>query len=202
MIRYATRADSSIEIARLIHQTDDVFRHLFGRGEPALDRIRRLVESESNTLSYRNTAIFESSPGKVAGVMLAHTPSQDPRKLKNEDFHAVFSSRELLVLWLKSLFIMSLDDKSEIDGLYISNVSVNPNARGTGIGARLIEFAESRAVAEGHSSLWLDVAARNVGACRLYKQLGFEVNSERRVWFNGGTFLRMRKQIGLPLLRA
>jgi ribosomal protein S18 acetylase RimI-like enzyme len=197
MIRYATCTDSSLEIARLIYQTDGVYRYLFGRGEAALDRIRRLVENESNVLSYRNTAIFESTPGKVAGVMLAYVPSQETRNLKNEDFQDVFSSHELLVLWLKSLFLMSFDGKSEIDGLYISNVSVNPDARCAGIGEKLVSFAENRAFAEGHTSLWLDVAARNSGARRLFERLGFEVNSERRGWFNVVAFRRMKKQIGL-----
>jgi ribosomal protein S18 acetylase RimI-like enzyme len=202
MIRYATKDDASSDTARLVHQTDVVFRFLFGEGETAIFRIQRLIEGERNLLSYRNMAAFEAEPGKVAGVILAYAPALEARGAQNEDFHTVFSGWELFLLWLKSFAIGALDDKSEVDGLYISNVSVSPEARGLGIGAKLIAFAESRAFAEGHASMWLDVAASNVGARRLYERLGFEVNSELRVWCKPGRFLRMRKQIGLPQARA
>lgn len=201
MIRCATKEDASSDTARLVHETDVVFRFLFGEGEHALDRIQRLIDGERNVLSYRNMAVFDAEPGKVAGVILAYAPALQ-RGPQNEDFYTVFSGLELFVLWLKSFAIGALDDKSEIDGLYISNVSVSPEARGLGTGAKLIAFAESRAFAEGHASIWLDVAASNVGARRLYERLGFEVNSERRVWCKPGRFLRMRKQISLPQARA
>ena len=201
MIRCATKDDASSDTARLVHQTDVVFRFLFGEGETALYRIQRLIEGERNVLSYRNMAVFETEPGKVAGVILAYAPALQ-RGAQNEDFYTVLSGGELFVLWLKSFAIGALDDKSEVDGLYISNVSVSPEARGSGLGAKLMAFAESRAFAEGHASLWLDVAASNVGARRLYERLGFEVNSERRVWCKPGRFLRMRKQISLPQARA
>jgi ribosomal protein S18 acetylase RimI-like enzyme len=63
----------------------------------------------------------------------------------------------------------------EGSGQYLSRVTVAPEARGRGVGHRLVE--EIVRLADG-GDLWLHVAADNEGAIRLYRSLGFEFVSD------------------------
>jgi GNAT superfamily N-acetyltransferase len=53
-------------------------------------------------------------------------------------------------------------------------ISVVDEARGTGVGRRLMEALMQRAHAAGHAGLTLTVSERNPVALRLYEGLGFE----------------------------
>ena len=78
---------------------------------------------------------------------------------------------------------------------YITAVSVKPEARGRGVGARLLEDAVTRARAEGATSVTLDVDASNSGARRLYERHGFVVTGiSSSAWLMGGVRVqRMRR---------
>ena len=63
--------------------------------------------------------------------------------------------------------------------LLLENIAVHPSAQGSGLGRRLMEFAESQASARGHSRLALytnEVMFENLS---LYEHLGF-VEFDRR----------------------
>lgn len=56
---------------------------------------------------------------------------------------------------------------------YIQTVAVSPNARGQGIGTRLIHFAEQR-MFEVSPNVFMCVTDFNTDAQRLYERLGYE----------------------------
>ncbi len=56
---------------------------------------------------------------------------------------------------------------------YIQTVCVGPEARGRGIGALLLRFAEKRIFAES-PNIFMCVSSFNKGAQRLYKRLGYK----------------------------
>lgn len=194
-IRFARPTDSATDMARLILQTDEVFRFLFGVDPAAIGRMAGLVSAPFNVFSHRKTIVFESEAKQIIGILVAHAPSLEPPAGNDDDFSSVFTGWQLMRLWWRSLRIRALEDKSCIDGLYISNICVHEGARGLGIGAKLIAFIEHSARHTGYRSLWLDVAAGNDGARRLYERLGFVVQSERRVHVAPGRFHRMKKDL-------
>lgn len=65
----------------------------------------------------------------------------------------------------------------------ILTVGVRPEARGAGVGRRLVEAALASALSEGAGSVFLEVAEDNPAARRLYAGLGFEEVGRRRGYY-------------------
>ena len=57
---------------------------------------------------------------------------------------------------------------------WIETLSVDPRARGRGVGRLLLDRAESELAKDGISELGLDAIASNDGALRFYEREGFE----------------------------
>ena len=71
---------------------------------------------------------------------------------------------------------------------YINALGVQPEARGRGLGARLLAEADALARAAGLDAVSLIASDVNVGAIRLYERNGFEVVASRpKVGFEGWT---------------
>lgn len=62
-------------------------------------------------------------------------------------------------------------------GQYLSRIAVAPEARGQGVGKRLVETIVALA---GGGDVWLHVAADNAAAIRLYEALGFRFASDEQ----------------------
>jgi GNAT superfamily N-acetyltransferase len=79
-----------------------------------------------------------------------------------------------------------LEDTSE--GLLIDNIAVSAEARGTGLGRRLMAFAEDEARRHGHARLWLYTNEKMTENIALYTRLGYretrraEQDGHRRVF--------------------
>ena len=65
------------------------------------------------------------------------------------------------------------------DALYVNVVATLPEARGRGLGSRLMQAAEAIARAGGIDRLSLIVADANAGARRLYARLGYRQVASR-----------------------
>lgn len=79
---------------------------------------------------------------------------------------------------------------------YIMSVCVAPSARGAGIGAQLVAFAETRVHRES-PNLFLTVSSFNPRARALYERLGFEfVGTLKDFIIEGHDELLYRKTIG------
>jgi len=82
---------------------------------------------------------------------------------------------------------------------YIQTICVDAEARGSGIGTKLIEFAERRIFAET-PNVFLCVSSFNPRARALYERLGYQVVGELKDYLiAGASEILMRKTIG-PLL--
>jgi ribosomal protein S18 acetylase RimI-like enzyme len=195
MIRFATLEDDWMRLAKLVYETDNIIPFIFGKKDKALPQIKTLIEREDNSFSYKNILVFEDENKTIKGILVAYLPQQKNRKKEQEDYSQVFSILELIILWLKSLLLKSIENKSEIDGLYIQNISVDAIARGEGIGTQLMNYIEKWAVQQGCTSLWLDVAFDNSKAKKLYERQGFSEVSEHKILFSKNGFFRMRKSM-------
>ena len=79
---------------------------------------------------------------------------------------------------------------------YIQIVCVAPESRGSGIGTRLVRFAEERIFRET-PNVFLCVSSFNSGARRLYERLGYTLVGELSDYLvRGHSELLMRKTIG------
>ncbi len=195
MIRFATLRDDTQLLARLVYETDSIIPFLFGRAEVAILKIKALTERDDNVFSYKNILVYEGENQTIKGILLFYAPQQKNKKRENDAYSQVFSFIELIKLWFKSIFLKSIENKSEIDGLYIQNISVEASARGEGIGTKLINHTEEWASKQGFNSLWLDVAFDNPKAKKLYEKQGFSEVSKHHILFSNSGFLRMRKGI-------
>jgi len=198
MIRFATLRDNIHDLARLVYETDTIIPFLFGGADKAIQRIKELIEREDNVFSYKNIVVYEDDNQSIKGIILFYAPQQKNKKRENEDYSQVFTSFELLKLWFKTLILHSIDNKSEIDGIYIQNISVKASSRGEGIGTQLINHTKEWAREHGYTSLWLDVAFENHKAKKLYENHGFSEVSKHRILLSKSGFSRMKKN--LPVL--
>jgi [ribosomal protein S18]-alanine N-acetyltransferase len=79
---------------------------------------------------------------------------------------------------------------------YIQTVCVDANARGSGLGTRLVEFAERRIFTET-PNVFLCVSSFNPRARKLYERLGYELIGELTDYLiRGESEFLMRKTIG------
>lgn len=91
-----------------------------------------------------------------------------------------------------------LDLKGALVG-YLRTLCVAHEARGRGLGTRLVAFAEERIFRE-HPNVFLCVSSFNRGARRLYERLGYERVGELRDFIVAGhSEILMRKTLG-PLV--
>ncbi|HET7705709.1 MAG TPA: N-acetyltransferase [Thermoanaerobaculia bacterium] len=79
---------------------------------------------------------------------------------------------------------------------YIQIIAVSPEARSTGVGSQLIEFAERRIFSE-FPNVFLCVSSFNPRARALYERHGFELVGELKDYLvHGASEFLMRKTIG------
>lgn len=69
------------------------------------------------------------------------------------------------------------------DEAELANIAVIDEARGRGLGRRLLEAALDNAAAAGARAIYLEVRASNAPAQRLYEQTGFVRIGERRGYY-------------------
>ncbi len=72
------------------------------------------------------------------------------------------------------------------DELHILNLAVHPQARGLGIGRRLLRRAIREARSRGAQFAWLEVRRGNVAAYCLYRRAGFTEVGLRRNYYGRG----------------
>ena len=70
-----------------------------------------------------------------------------------------------------------------VDEAEVANVAVNPEARGRGVGARLLDEALDVARSRGVSAVYLEVRDSNTAARALYASRGFEQVGRRRRYY-------------------
>ncbi len=70
-------------------------------------------------------------------------------------------------------------DKANPAAAWLLSMWVAPEARGLGVGQRLIQAVARWAHSTGHTHMLLDVADDNSAAVRLYAQQGFEPTGEK-----------------------
>jgi ribosomal protein S18 acetylase RimI-like enzyme len=120
------------------------------------------VAQQSRRAQDGRWVVVDEGAGPVAGLMVLR-PAVDPWPA---DLSPIF--RPMLEL-----------EALAPDALYVNVVSVLPEARGRGLGTRLLRLAEVIARDEGRPRLSLVVGDANTGARRLYAQTGYRPLASR-----------------------
>ncbi len=69
----------------------------------------------------------------------------------------------------------------------IYSLAIAPEARGTGIGKELLEYAERLARKNNIPIITLEVSEKNVAAVNLYKKKGFQIEKTRAGYYADGS---------------
>jgi len=98
----------------------------------------------------------------------------------------------------RNLGFVLLDPQGLAGAPYIASIAVDPAFQGQGIGARLVQFAETRYAGRARF-MFLCVSSFNVRARRLYERLGYECVSELTDHvIDGASEFLMRKRLETP----
>ena len=159
-IRQADRSDAGFLVPLIAESSGGVWpavwKALADEGESTEDSGARYLADPANDLSVRNTILVESN-GTRLGAMTCYREGQrpsggqdspDPSPVPEDLTRALLPYREL----------------SDPNSLFIAEICFLPEARGQGLGARLLEHARNLAVEMELPALTLRVFSANTGA--------------------------------------
>jgi ribosomal protein S18 acetylase RimI-like enzyme len=179
-IREAEKSDCA-ELAQLINFAGEglplyLWQQTAAPGEDPWEIGRERAARDAGGFSYRNAVIAEAG-GKVAGALIGYPVADEPEAVDIEGTPPMF----VPLVELENLAAGTW---------YVNAVAAFPDARGLGVGSRLMQWAEQRATELGLRGVSLIVSDANPGAQRLYDRLGYSEVARRPMireqWQNDG----------------
>ncbi len=179
-IREAGKSDCA-ELARLINFAGEglplyLWKKTAAPGEDPWQVGRERATRESGSFSYRNAVVAEVD-GKIAGALIGYAVSAEPEAVDTSNTPPMF----VPLLELENLAAGTW---------YVNAVAAFPDARGHGVGSKLMRWAERRASELELQGMSLIVSDGNPGARRLYERIGYEEVARRPMvreqWQNEG----------------
>lgn len=128
-------------------------------------------------------ALVAESDGKPAGMVQLFPADSQPE----------LDKPILEILRRRGLDLQELSFEGVPGTYYVSSVTVAPEARGLGIGSRLLEAGAEGGREKGFDAISLLVADGNPRAKALYERIGYAAHGE--VDIAGTKYIRMRKPI-------
>ena len=101
------------------------------------------------------------------------------------DYEAAVQRHRFDLIYLDGVLAGLIETINEGHQLLIENVAVSPAFQRRGLGAKLMAQAEAVAMSLGHNRIWLYTNARFTENVRLYRKLGYGVDSQEDI--GGGT---------------
>ena len=152
------------------------WRQIAEPGQDPREVGRERAARESGSFSYRNGIIAETD-GRVVGALVGYPIATAPDAI---------DSGSTPPMWIPLLELESI----AADTWYINTVAVFPEARGLGVGSKLMRWAQQKTSDLGLRGTSLIVSDANLGARRLYGHLGYEEVAARPMvkeqWQNDG----------------
>ena len=160
------RVEEASAIAPLIYDAiGDIANNLTGEQKlpKILASLQQFVTETTNRHSYINTYVAVQNE-EILGIVVLYDGKtgykldrQLETQLANKGIH------------------VHLDVEAHDDEYYIDTICVSNNARGQGIGTKLLQFAEQRGKELGYDKLSLNVELEKVDARRLYERMGYVI---------------------------
>ncbi len=181
VIRFAKPSDSK-KVAQLIVQAMGELAMKFCNAdepESAVPVFEYFFGLADNQYSFKNTLVYENELG-VVGAINAYDGAM--LEAYRRPFFDYLTERFGLVDF-------NPEPETESGEFYLDTISVDPIARGRGIGKLLIVAGIDLAKDLGHKRVGLLVDVNNSRALKLYQHMGFRVSNEKS--FMGGMYHRM-----------
>lgn len=165
-------------VSELIYETElAIFRSLLGKDkEKAVYNIKRLITSGNNSFGYEHIHVVSEKHNSILGILVSFSGRQ--RSVWNDlkAYSEILDFPDFLKFITKGTIINELLTANVgRDDYYLSNIAVDPDCRGQGIGTYILENALKLAEEAECRRLILDVTFNNQGAFKLYKRFGFKV---------------------------
>ena len=164
-IRQATPNDAS-SIAPLIYDAiGEIANNLTGEQQlpKILVSLAQFVTETTNRHSYLNTFVA-TKEDTILGIVVLY----DGKRGYELD-------RQLEKQLAQKNIHVTLDVEAHDDEYYIDTICVSKEARGLGIGTKLLQFAEQRGKELGYDKLSLNVEVEKIDARRLYERMGYVI---------------------------
>ncbi|MER6665113.1 GNAT family N-acetyltransferase [Amycolatopsis japonica] len=153
--------------------------------------VRRLVPSDLDVFREVRLRALTDTPENYGSIAAAESAQSDEEwlaKLAGDVWFAAFDDGRPVGL---------VAGRARDDGWILYSMWVAPEARGRGLGTRLMGEVRSAAEDDGAREVWLHVAEDNDRARRLYLKLGFIATGELEPMPNDVT--RRRERLYLPV---
>lgn len=182
------------KVSELIYETElSIFRPLLGKDKnEALENIKKLIKEANNTFSHEHIHVVSDEDENLLGILVSFCGRETSMWNDFKAYFRILDFYNFLKYMVKGTLINELLTASVgKNDYYLSNVAVNPQFRGQGIGTYVLENAFKLAEKKRCRRVILDVTLYNVGASRLYERLGFKVYGKKspKLIFKGeGTY--------------
>ena len=157
--------------ARIIYDAfEHKFRYILGPRDKAIDFIAARLNDKF--------ALVALKDGKIIGIAGARSTEGELVDIKLIPWLRTYHVRTLRSLIVALPFFLERKQKGVIE---LSNLSVTVEARGHGVGSRLVKEFISYAQSKGFHLVLLEVVDENVRAKALYERLGFKTVKHEKV---------------------
>lgn len=157
--------------ARIIYDAfEHKFRYTLGPREKAIAFITSRIDAKY--------ALVALKDGKIIGIAGARTTEGELVDIKLIPWLRTYHVRALRSLVVALPFLLDWKQKGVLE---LNNLSVTAEARGHGVGTRMVKEFIRYAKSKGFLCVLLEVVDENVRAKALYKRLGFKTVKHEKV---------------------
>jgi [ribosomal protein S18]-alanine N-acetyltransferase len=157
-----------------------------------------MINFVSRLLNRRAPSISEARPADAPAIAAVHSASFQ-RGWGEDEIQRLLLERDVVAQRVMAGgkligFILSRVAAGEAE---ILSVAISRGWRGRGLSRQLLDLHLRRLAGIGTRSVFLEVGAQNVPACRLYRRAGFQEIGRRHGYYeDGATALVLRRDLG------
>ncbi len=168
--RKATTSDNLEKIAELLYYTDDyIYPYWFGNVDNCRKELAPLLVQDKFFFNVNNLYIAIQN-NNILGIICVVDKNTD----LSFDYSNLSEINDRYKFTINNYIKGLIDEVSDADFAYISNVCVDPNYRDLHIGTFLLDNLIKEYKRKMYNEIVLDVLADNPRAIHLYQKMGFE----------------------------
>jgi ribosomal protein S18 acetylase RimI-like enzyme len=172
--------------SRLIYDTEPaLFSLLFGKNKDhALSNIQKLIWAGNNSFGH-DVIYLSMDTNNICGLTILYMKDDIDKQVESKRFSESLDLFSLIRLFFyeKTVIRRLLTTNHSKDELYISNICVDEQYRGQGVGRFILENIVEQAKMRDCKTIVLDVSTDNNIAVSLYKKYGFVIIKKRALRF-------------------
>jgi len=181
-IRDAVPNDASIVCPLIYSAGVQVFDYMFAHGGmTAMDYIEYAFKEGDGFLGHK-THVVAAVDGITVGIGAFYSGFEYKgfEKASGNQIMAFYSKDVWSEVFQRCSDILSITPPIDDHTEYISDLGVEPEMRGKGVGTALLDHQKEVAISKNRRIFALDVAVTNPRAQKLYERMGFRVMQENK----------------------